>query len=247
VTLLGGSILSSVLVVAQLAMAVLLLTGAGLAYRSLSLVDTFDFGFSPDHVLPARISTAGSATSAGTHALLLETVRERLRTVPGVQASSYQGGFWNGTTVRGVEASQPRLAESVAVGPDFLRVLGLTPIAGREFVKEDEHRAARGALVSRSLADALWPGQSALGRTIRIGPQGELAEVIGVTPNLAAIAPAIGRALKDLDSRIPVEQMLSLAAASDGFTWPARVITILLTIFAVGSLAIDPIDALRQE
>jgi len=236
-------------------------------------------------VLLARISTAGSATSAGTHALLLETVRERLRTVPGVQASSYQGGFWNGTTVRGVEASQPRLAESVAVGPDFLRVLGLTPIAGREFVKEDEHRSARGALVSRNLADALWLGQSALGRTIRIGPQGELAEVIGVTPNgffsglrrgapphfvflsmqpqppapgetivyarhagdLAAIAPAIGRALKDLDSRIPVEQMLSLAAASDGFTWPARVITILLTIFAVGSLAIDPIDALRQE
>jgi predicted permease len=275
----GGSILSSVLVVAQLAMAVLLLTGAGLAYRSLSLVDTFDFGFSPDHVLLARISTAGSATSAGTHALLLETVRERLRTVPGVQASSYQGGFWNGTTVRGVESSPPRLAESVAVGPDFLRVLGLTPIAGREFVKEDEHRSARGALVSRNLADALWPGQSALGRTIRIGPQGELAEVIGVTPNgffsglrrgapphfvflsmqpqppapgdtivyvrhagdLAAIAPAIGRALKDLDARIPVEQMQSLAAASDGFTWPARVITILLTIFAVGSLAIAAI------
>jgi predicted permease len=98
----GRSILSSVLVVAQLAMAVLLLTGAGLAYRSLSLVDTFDFGFSPDHVLLARISTSGSATSAGTHALLLETVRDRMRTVPGVRASSYQGGFWNGTTVRGV-------------------------------------------------------------------------------------------------------------------------------------------------
>jgi hypothetical protein len=53
--------------------------------------------------------------------------------------------------------------------------------------------------------------------------------------DLAAIAPAIGRALKDVDARIPVEQMQSLAAASDAFTWPARVITILLTIFAVGS------------
>jgi glyoxylase-like metal-dependent hydrolase (beta-lactamase superfamily II) len=53
--------------------------------------------------------------------------------------------------------------------------------------------------------------------------------------DLAAIAPAIGRALKDVDARIPVEQMQRLAAASDAFTWPARVITILLTIFAVGS------------
>ena len=275
----GRSILSSVLVVSQLAMAVLLLTGAGLAYRSLSLVDAFDFGFPSDNVLVARISTSGSATSPGTHALLLETVREGLRTVPGVQALSYQGGFWNGTTVRGAGSSPSFHVESVAVGPDFLRVLALTPIAGREFVKQDERRSTRGALISRNLADALWPGQPAIGRPIRIGPKDEAAEVVGVTPNgffsglrrgappyfvflsmqpqppapgetilyarhggdLAAIAPAIGRALKDVDARVPVEQMQSLAAASEAFTWPARAIAILLTIFAVGSLTIAAI------
>ncbi|MBI4263789.1 MAG: ABC transporter permease [Acidobacteria bacterium] len=84
----GRSRLSSVLAVVQLAFAVLLLICAGLAYRSLSLIETADLGFEPEGILILAVNTAGSAPGPAEQQVLARSLRERLLTVPGVQAAA---------------------------------------------------------------------------------------------------------------------------------------------------------------
>jgi hypothetical protein len=77
----------------------------------------------------------------------------------------------------------PIMANINFIGPDYLRVLGLTPKLGREFSAADNLRNRKTAIVNEDLARALWPGQSPLGQTIPLDRPGELAEIVGVTPN----------------------------------------------------------------
>ena len=156
-------------------------------------------------------------------------------------------------------------------------MLGLSPIAGRE-VAADDARAGRMAMINQDLADALWPGQSAVGRTLQLR-SGLPAEVVGVAPNalfsgygrqtrpnfvflsqrqepvptgettfyirysgtLDTIAPAIRRALQDVDARLPIVWMRTLDTELDASTWPVRFISLLLVLFAAGSLMIAAI------
>jgi predicted permease len=67
------------------------------------------------------------------------------------------------------------------IGPDYFRVMGTRLVAGREFGPADSLGAPRVAIVSQRMADAFWPGQSALGRVIRFGDEsGEPITVVGV-------------------------------------------------------------------
>jgi predicted lysophospholipase L1 biosynthesis ABC-type transport system permease subunit len=69
------------------------------------------------------------------------------------------------------------------VGPDFLATLGLAPLRGSEF---DAHAGSTGqaeAIVNHHLADALWPGEAAIGKTIRLGNLDDHATVIGIAPD----------------------------------------------------------------
>ncbi|MGH9146195.1 MAG: FtsX-like permease family protein, partial [Vicinamibacterales bacterium] len=159
------------------------------------------------------------------------------------------------------------------VGPDYLQVFGLSPVAGRTLELADRTRTARSALISRNLAEALWGGQSPIGRTLTVD-QHEV-EVVGVTPNAyfsgfrreqrdfifpsaeqepAApgettlylrhtgrsdlIGPAIRAQLQRTDPRTAVVNIRSWEAQLTSATWPVRVLTMLLMLFAGGSLFI---------
>jgi len=274
----GRSRVAAALVVLQLAFAVLLLAGAGLAYRSLSLVEALDVGFNKAGLLLVTIDTQGvpEALRAG----LIDRMRDRLAAVPSVGGVTYARTppkeFWSTEQVRVAGAAQPVSAEQNAIGPDYLRVLGVAPRMGRELTTEDRTRTTTAVLVNENLAAALWPGETAIGRTILIGPSRDPVEIVGITPNaffsgfrreerpyflflpmrtdpratpimtfyvrysgtLDAVAPAVGRALAEVDSRAPIVYLRTMDTQLEGITSVVRVLTTMLTLFAAGSLLI---------
>ncbi len=274
----GRSRVAGGLVVLQLAFSVLLLAGAGLAYRSLSLVEALDLGFDKAGLLLVTIDSQG--VPEGLRATLIDRMRERLMTVPGVEgvsdARTPPKEYWSTEHVRVPGVAQPFVAERNSVGPDYLRVLGLAPRIGRELTREDRTRATTAALINENLATALWPGQMALGRTLLVGPNREPAEVVGVAPNaffsgfrredhpyfvftptpldprvrgfttffvryvglLDPIAPAIGRALGEVDSRAPIVSLRTMETQLEGITSVYRILSTMLTLFAAASLLI---------
>jgi predicted permease len=181
----GRSRLASGLVILQLAFAVLLLASAGLAYRSLSLVNGLDLGFNPTGILLVTVNSEG--VPEGARATLIDRMRDRLASVAGVtgvtDARVPPKEFWGTEPVRVAGAQKPVVAERNAVGPDYLRVLGLTPRFGRELTVDDRTRTTTTAVVNENLAQALWPGQNALGRTLLVGAQRQPVEIVGVAPN----------------------------------------------------------------
>lgn len=177
----GRSRLSSALVVLQLAFSVVLLTAAGLASRSAALM-TVDLGFESRKLLVARVSTAGSARTAEGHRELSEQIRERFTRIPGVESVSYFG-FPRAGAARTLGSVAPARTTVYAVGRDYLDVLGLRVVAGRTLERDDHARGTAVAVVNQNLADALWPGQVAVGQTMQFGPDRQRIEVVGVVAN----------------------------------------------------------------
>ena len=187
----GRSTLSRTLVVVQLAFSVLLVTCAGLAYRSLFLVGGFESGFDTQSLMVVSVNTAGSAGNAQANVVLLENLRAGLAAVPGVQGVSYATQppreNWGSDEVRipGSSSDPPR-AEINLAGSNYLETLGVSLLAGRDPSREGSGRATAVAMISQNLANELWPGQSPIGRRIIVGDPGQHVrdvEVVGVMPD----------------------------------------------------------------
>lgn len=334
----GRSRLSSALVVLQLTFAVALITAAGLAWRSLSMIHGQQPGFAANELLLVTVSPSGSANTPAANLALIDRLRDRLRAAPGVEAVSYVTAVppWSAGSepLRTTPEQAPILASRNFVGPDYLRTHGLAPIEGREFDDRDGSsaagrpasprdagratphasaslaprasqtpsrdasdsdaapgsvttRAARTAIVNQQLARDLWPGQSALGRTVLVGNDRQPAEIVGIAPDaffsgfqrdtrprfiffprrqappepghitfyirrgihgdaaardsVEMLAPTIARALRAEDARVPIVYMRGMPAQLASITWPERALTVLLLLFAAGSLAIAAI------
>ena len=183
----GRSRLANCLVVAQLALCVVLLTTAGLAYRSLYLIDSIDLP-KQGGLLLVNVETSGAASSREQNLALLEKLGSRLQAVPGVTAASYAravpAGWWSRVRVKAMGARESVAAETNLAGPGVLRAFGIAPLLGRDFTVEDRVGAQRVAIVNQDLAAALWPGQSPLGQTLSMGEtERQDAAVVGVVAN----------------------------------------------------------------
>lgn len=164
------------LVVAQLAVAVLLLSGTGLMVRSVHRLSELDLGFDPAHVLV--VSGAEPAdVSRERHDAVLDEIMAGIRAWPGVQSvggvyrAPFQGpiGLDGQILAEGDPLSRESLnlhppvnAESAT--PDYFSTMGIRLVAGRAFTPADRFDAPGVVIVSQSLARHLWPGQNAVGR-----------------------------------------------------------------------------------
>jgi hypothetical protein len=161
--------------VAQIAFSVLLLAAAGLAWRSLSLIDATDLGFSRDHLLLAGVISADGGN--------FERVRQNLRELPGVEAASWaiaappHSHPWMGLPAQAVGGGDSVPTDGTFAGPEYLRALGVPLLTGREAQRPGE------AVINLKMAAALWPRQSALGRTFLLGTNTAPLQVVGVIPN----------------------------------------------------------------
>jgi predicted permease len=191
----GRSRLSNALVVLQLAFSVVLLTLASLATRSASLM-TVDLGFDSRNLLLFTVRTTGSATTRETNLALVDRIQERLRSVPGVEQVSYVRSLppfaWSAELVHTEGTAEAVSATLHVVGPDYFPTMGRLPTTGRSLMAADRNRSGALAVINQNLADALWPGQNPLGKTMTFralsfrGPsdvETDRVEVVGVAPN----------------------------------------------------------------
>jgi len=182
-----------VLVVAEMTLAVLLLSGAGLLIRSLIHLQRVDLGFESRDRLAVRLTLPrdrypGVEQPAVFYARLLE----RARTLPGVRGAAAVsavplGGFNTGIVfaVEGRPLPDPKTtpdADVRAATPGYFRLMGIPLLAGRDFTEQDDSASALVAVISTTTAQRYWPDGNPLGARIRIGnvERGPLAEVVGV-------------------------------------------------------------------
>jgi predicted permease len=191
----GRSRLSNTLVVLQLAFSVLLLTSAGLAYRSLGMLDSGDVGFDPQPMLLVTVRAAQEVNTGQPNARArneelakLERVRQQLAQLDRVRAVSYSrrapGAYFLGTTpVQTEDGNRSAQMFVRAVGPEYLASLGLHPTAGRDLAALDGRGAPAVGVINEQLARELFPGASALGRRLVVGEVHATVEIVGVAPN----------------------------------------------------------------
>src|SRR6266576_2192080 len=182
--------LRSALLVAQVALTVVLIIGAGLFTRSLRNVEGQNFGFDPVHTLLVTIDLrAAGYTPAQINALHLQALT-RIAALPGVEAAAATAAhplgwaFGTAVSVPGRD-SIPRLSSGgpyyQQVTPGYFAAIG-TSVRGRAFTSAD--RAGSVAIVNETMARLLWPGENASGKCfVPAGGENSCAEVIGVVPD----------------------------------------------------------------
>jgi putative ABC transport system permease protein len=196
----GGSRFRSLLVVAEVAFAMLLLVGAGLLIRSLQQLSAIHPGYDPDHLLTLRVSlpriaepTPGAAPAPDQRTVV--TAREIVRrtsqipSVEGVSVGSDVPLSGGGATFYTAEGQPPVNAQNRprayvhAVSPDFFKNLRISFVAGRTFTETQMQGQSPVVIVSENLAKRFWPGQDPIGKRIKRGDltnNSPWIEIVGV-------------------------------------------------------------------
>ncbi len=186
----------SLLIVGEIAVAFVLLTGAGLMLKSMARLQATDLGFRPAAIVSARIVLQGPRYSAERAPQFLEQLVQRLGDRGGVEAVAYascaplQGGC-NGTMA--TFPDRPAAAGSVdpPVGvlwasPAYFETLGIRLVRGRSFTDRDRVGQPKVVVVNEAAARAFWPGADPIGSRIGLGQGGfqDGAEVVGVVADV---------------------------------------------------------------
>ncbi|MPZ21766.1 MAG: FtsX-like permease family protein, partial [Luteitalea sp.] len=178
------------LVVAEFALAIVLLVGAGLLVRSWWHVGQIDPGFRPERVLAVDLSSPTRFRSDFYHRVL-----EQIQAVPGVESAGISDDFFISNpkvlalTTEGDDGTvseRLRLARD-EVSVDFFKTLGTPLLRGRFFSAADGPDAPRVAIVNEAMARRLWPARDAVGRRFKLGPadaDSPWFTVVGVVANM---------------------------------------------------------------
>jgi predicted permease len=187
--------LSEALVVAQIALAVLLLAGAGLLLKSLWLLREVDPGFRADQVLAVDVPLPSFPRDSITRGReFYESVLARMQALPTVRAAAVAtaipfGGMSNRAAIDveehptrpGVLGPIPKFA---AITPDYPRTMGIPLLAGRAFTDADRDGSPPVALVDQAAARALWPNEDPIGKRLRFIWLKDWVTVVGVIGNV---------------------------------------------------------------
>jgi putative ABC transport system permease protein len=179
----------NVLVMAQVALSLITLVGAGLFLRSLQNAQRTDPGFETGHLLLLSFDTGAEGYSGEAAAAFERAVVERVRVLPTVTgtvaASSglFAGGFSRTVFPEGVDQNDRRngrLTPLNQVGPGYFETVGIPVVRGRALTDLDREGAPMAAVVNETMARTLWPGQEALGKRFRCFGESWIIEVVGV-------------------------------------------------------------------
>jgi putative ABC transport system permease protein len=203
----GGSVASrrtrNLLVAAEVALALVLLTGAGLLIRTLWNMQQLDRGFDASGITMATVSPPASSYPGplevrGFYARLLE----RVRALPGVESAALTTGVLQpmlaNSSIFSIEGRPlPPPEERVeypfeAVSPGFFETLRIAVVRGRTFSEQDHAEAPRAVVINETLAREGWPDQDPIGRRMRFGGPSSQAPwmvVVGVIRDVHRVDP----------------------------------------------------------
>jgi putative ABC transport system permease protein len=192
----GGTRFRSGLVVAQVAVSVVLLVGAGLLVRSFERVTGIDPGFETHNLLTAEIRLPGSDyAEAERRVQFYSGLVENVRAIPGVEdvALASQLPFRDpGNNIYVWAADNPPLdpadvlsAFTRTVYPGYFEAMEIPLLAGRGIAETDASGAPLVMVISQAMADTLFPGQDPIGGQVVVDVGGEVTlEVVGVVGNI---------------------------------------------------------------
>ena len=218
----------NLLVAAQTALTVVLLTGAGLLVRSLDRLQRVELGFDPQNVLLAEIGVTGRAYDDVGAARFFETLFERLRATPGVRAvgggtSVPLRGSWSaGLHIEGEPLPNGPLPTIgyTEVSDDYFRALSIPLRRGRSFDAGDVRGpGSRSVILNEEAVKRFWQGNDPLGARIQLGPDPRSAwyVVVGVVGNVRQDGfDAQSRPIAYTSYRQEGEDRLVLAIRTDG-------------------------------
>src|SRR6267378_2118874 len=184
------SVTLSGLLVAQVALTMVLLTGAGLFLTSLRHVQSLRLGFDADHLIVAGGDLGALGYKTADINAIYERMRERVGRLPGVAGTSVSIGspfgmpsMLGSESVPGVD-SLPSTPSGggffiVAVTPDYFGTMGGALRRGRGFTEADNAGAQRVVVVNETMARLVWRGQDPIGKCLKIRRTSTCSEVIG--------------------------------------------------------------------
>jgi len=190
----GRRALSS-LVVAETALALMLLVGAGLLIRSFIRLQRVDPGFNPRNVLTAAVTLPPAVYPERNQiAPFYSQLLERVRTLPGVQSAAVVSSLPlagsdgdAGFLIEGRPAPRPDqqpVAWVSSVSPDYFRTMGMRLVAGREFNELDNENSPRVVIISEATARRHFPNEDPIGKRIGNGRPDGWREIVGVTDDV---------------------------------------------------------------
>lgn len=203
----GRQRLRSFLVGSEIALALVLLTGAGLLVRSFERMRSVDLGYDPRNALELTVDLPRSHYASSAEMRDFDArVIANLRSIPGVEAAgainflpltktSISGSF---TLEDGRELPPGYIVGALSVSPDYFRAMGMHIERGRAFTADDRTNGARVVILSHSVAEKLWPGGTAIGKRISSSDKPTAADwvtIVGVVNDVVqgAVTSPTGR------------------------------------------------------
>jgi predicted permease len=181
--------LRNVLVMAQVALSLVTLVGAGLFLRSLQNAQRTDPGFDTTHLMLLSFDTGAEGYSGESAVAFERTVLDRVLALPAVKGAVlastglFDGGFSRTVFPEGVDANDRRngrLTPLNQVGPSYFETVGIPIVRGRSLSEGDRAGAPMVAVVNETMARRLWPNQEAIGKRFRCFGEAWIIEVVGV-------------------------------------------------------------------
>lgn len=176
----SNHLLRKILVVTEIALAVVLVVGAGLMIRAFWKLQNVELGFNPQGVLSFSIALPQTAYKVPDQLRFGETLQEKLSSLPGIKSAAMAYGLpplrpldANDTGIEGYQPTPDGPAQNVdywnCVSVDYFKTLGIRTVEGRTFEPSDRgEKALRVAVVNRALAQRFWQGNP-IGRRVNPG------------------------------------------------------------------------------
>ncbi len=211
--------LRGLLVISEIALALVALVGSGLFLRSMQNAQQFNPGFDSQNLLQMNFDLGALRYDADHGQQFFRDAIEHAKTVPGVVGASVSsngvfGGGLLATIFREGEQTDPNnrgtLVNFDDVTPGHFETMRIPLISGRDFTDFDRENTTRVAVINEAMAKAIWPGQEALGKRFAIVTEPDLLQVVGVVGT--AVIGQIGEDPQPI-AYLPMRQQYSPGAA----------------------------------
>jgi putative ABC transport system permease protein len=207
-----GAWIRNTLVVSEIALACVLLVGAGLLIRSFLRLLEVDPGFRPDRTAAWRIENGGRHQDPGQQEALYRQLVRTIEAIPGVESAGLTDSLplgrnrnW-GIAAKGETYSPDTypVAFPRIVDPNYIRTMRIPLLAGREFTEHDNADSRKVLIINQTMASRLWPGHDPIGQIALNG--GEEWQVVGVVGDVRHSA---------LDQKAGLEMYFPMAQQPD--------------------------------
>jgi putative ABC transport system permease protein len=224
----GRTRIRKMLIVSEVALAVVLLVGAGLLTRTLWALAHVPLGFQPEGVMTLRTSLPVSANSAyrsfQARSEFYRRVLDRVRAIPSVVSAGYttflpltNAGGTSPFTVEGAPPPPPGQSNDAnhrVISADYFRTIGVRLRAGRFFRESDGPEAPPVAIINEAMARQYWRGQNPLGHRIQLG------RVPGVWFTVVGVVDDVRQAGLDVNGRAEMYFPYTQPAGTQGYLTP---------------------------